>query len=110
MTGAYNREQFEDAYREFNGQIKLANVVIQAYAVASKNRRAMEGLKKMNLMDDQIAIDLGLPNSDKIVCDLSQKLISRQECLDISGHPPEGYDCSGCEHYAATRQILIDNE
>jgi hypothetical protein len=67
----------------------------------------MQGLERMNIMDDQIAIDMGLgdPEIDKVKCPLQDNLITRSECLDYSGHHYE--DCSGCEIGKATKDKLI---
>jgi hypothetical protein len=109
MEGNYDRGQIEDAYREFSGQIKLVNSVVQAYAVSSKNKRAMAALGRMNLLDDQTAIAIGLPASaDYIKCPQQDDvLITREQCLDYSGDTKNG--CSNCPNLATTRKLLVDN-
>ena len=93
--------------REFEGQIKLINTVVSAYGIASKNKRAMVGLERMNLMDDTTAIDLmlGDPEVDKVKCPEHDDLITRQECLDYSGKHYE--ECKGCEVGLATKNKLL---
>jgi hypothetical protein len=106
MNGKYNRDQMQDANREFSDQIKLINAVIQAYGVASKNKRASISMEKMNLLDDHTAIDLGLPAAgDTVKCPDKDTLITREDCLDYSG---DNDDCRGCEHFAKSRELLLD--
>lgn len=107
MTGDFRAEVISAAQREFEGQIKLLNAVINAFAIQSKNRRVMDGLNKMNLMDDSSAIDLclGDPNADKVKCPYHDSLITRAECLDYSGHHYD--DCKGCEIGRDTKKILL---
>ena len=107
MKGVFQLEQISAAQREFEGQIKLINAVVSAFGIASKNKRALVGLERMNLMDETTAIDLGLgdPEIDKVKCPIHEELITRSECLDYSGHHYE--DCSGCEIGKATKDKLI---
>lgn len=107
MKGNYDKDAISAAQREFEGQIKLANVVIQAFAVASKNKRAMIGLERMNLMDEHTAVDLGLgdPEADKVKCPIVEKLIARGDCLEYSGSHYE--ECRGCEVGKATKEKLL---
>lgn len=107
MKGSFKLEQISAAQREFEGQIKLINAVVSAYGIASKNKRALVGLERMNLMDDSTAIDLmlGDPEVDKVKCPCHTDLITRAECLDYSGHHHE--DCDGCEVGLATKDKLI---
>lgn len=44
--------ELSTAQREFEGQIKLVNAVVSAFAVASKNNRAKSNLVKMNILDE----------------------------------------------------------
>jgi len=93
--------------RECEIQVKTLNSIASFYGIASKNKRTMQGLERMNIMDDQIAIDMGLgdPEIDKVKCPLQENLITRSECLDYSGHHYE--ECSGCEIGKATKDKLI---
>jgi len=106
MKGGFMHEEIAAAQREFEGQIKLINAVISAFGIASKNKRALSGLRNMNLMDDETAIDLllGDPEMDKIKCPEHDNLISRAECLDYSGSNYE--QCSGCDIGAETKARL----
>lgn len=107
MKGGFRLDEVSAAQREFEGQIKLINAVVSAYGIASKNKRALVGLERMNLMDETTAIDLmlGDPEVDKVKCPEHDKLITRQECLDYSG---SHYDvCSGCEIGRATKDKLL---
>ena len=110
MSGQFRPEEIAAAQREFEGQIKLANVVISAFSIASKNKRAMIGLQRMNIMDETTAIDLllGDPEVDKVKCPEKNTLILRQECLDYSGTHFE--ECRGCEIGIATKNLLLRKE
>ena len=107
--GQFNLEQVSAAQREFEGQIKLINSVVQAFGIASKNKRAMTGLERMNLMDDTTAIDLmlGDPEVDKVKCPHQINLITRAECLDYSGEAKHMEDCQGCEIGIDTKNKLM---
>jgi len=107
MVGGLKLEQIASAQREFEGQIKLINAVVSAFGIASKNKRAMTGLERMNLMDDTTAVDLmlGDPETDKVKCSEHDNLITRQECLDYSGDHVD--DCSGCEIGKITKDKLL---
>lgn len=107
MKGEFKLDEVSAAQREFEGQIKLINSIVSAFGIASKNKRALVGLEKMNIMDDHTAIDLGLgdPEVDKVKCPDMNKLIARGECLDYSGDHPE--ECAGCEVGLATKDKLL---
>jgi len=100
-------ETISAAQREFEGQIKTINATVAMYAVMSKNKRAIAGLDKMNIMDDTTAIDLmlGDPETDKVKCPLKDDLITRAECLDYSGSNMD--DCRGCEIGRSTKAKLL---
>jgi len=106
MKGVFRLDEIAAAQREFEGQIKLINAVVSAYGIASKNKRALTGLERMNLMDGTTAIDLmlGDPEVDKVKCPLQPDLITRQECLDYAGSHYE--ECKGCEIGLATYRLL----
>jgi hypothetical protein len=93
--------------RECEIQIKTLNSIASFYGIASKNERTMKGLERMNIMDDQIAIDMGLgdPEVDKVKCPEHDDLITREECLDFSGHNHE--ICGGCEIGQKTKRTLL---
>jgi hypothetical protein len=107
--GTLNLDVIASAQREFEGHIKLINAVVSAYGISSKNKRALAGLERMNLMDDTTAIDLmlGDPETDKVKCPEKEELITRAECLDYSGSHP---DCSGCEIGQATKRKLLPEQ
>jgi hypothetical protein len=110
MKGGFKLDEVAAAQREFEGQIKLINAVVSAFGIASKNKRALDGLNKMNIMDDTTAIDLllGDPEVDKVKCPEQNTLITRAECLDYSGSHYE--ECKGCEIGKATKSKLIPED
>ena len=105
--GTYPLELVAAEQREFEGQIKLINTIIQAHAVIAKSKRAEAALRKMNIMDEENAVDLGLndPETEKVKCPSQNKVIHRADCLDYSG---SHYDeCSGCEIGVTTKAMLL---
>lgn len=109
MRGDYVVDQIASAQREFEGQIKLLNAVVSAFAVQSKNKRAKKDLQNMNLIETTTAVDmmLGDPEVDKVKCPLTGRLITRCDCLDYSG---DHYDeCKGCEIGGETKEMLLEN-
>ena len=108
MKGDFRLDEVAAAQREFEGQIKLINAVVSAYGIASKNKRALAGLERMNLLDDTTAIDveLGDPEIDKVKCPLQDELITRADCIDYSGK--HSFDeCLGCEIGIETKEKLL---
>lgn len=105
MNGKYKQDQIAAAQREFEGQIKLINAVVSAYAISSKNKRALAGLSKMNIMDDSEAIlfsDQPAENENIKCPELG--IITRQACLDRSGSNEHYADCRGCETGSESRR------
>ena len=109
QKGKYDRESIDLLQKEAKIQLGAVNSAISAYAIAWKNKRAIAGLNRMNLMDTNSAVDLvlGDPADDKLKCIAKgDELITRSECLDYSGSHTE--DCRGCEQNAITKKILLD--
>jgi len=90
-----------------NSQIKILNVIVNMYAINSKNKRALDSFNRMNLIDHNTAVDLGLgdPADDKIKCQERNSLITRADCLDFSGTHYE--ECGGCSYFESTRKLLL---
>ena len=109
MNGDCKQDEIAAAQREFEGQIKLVNAVVSAFGIASKNKRALVGLERMNIMDETTAIDLGLGDKeiDKVKCPYHDTLITRSECLDYSGEARHSDECRGCETGLATKEMLL---
>lgn len=92
-----------------NVQVKILNSVVQMHTSEAKNKRAMRNFERMNLMDGTTAIDLllGDPEVDKVKCPLFGKIITRAECLDLSGTAENVDHCSKCEIGIATKERLL---
>jgi hypothetical protein len=107
MAGECSLSEMTVAQREFEGQIKLVNAVVNAFGIASKNKRAMKGLERMNIMDQTTSVDLmlGDPEMDKVKCPINDKLISREGCLDYSGS--HFNECNGCDIGSSTKDALL---
>lgn len=108
MKGEFKLEQVSAAQREFEGQIKLINAIISAFGIASKNKRALTSLDRMNIMDDNTAVDLGLgvKEEDKIKCPLNEGIITKGECLDFSGTQREEF-CNSCDIGGEAKKVLL---
>jgi len=108
MKGNANLTELSSAQREFEGQIKLVNAVVNAFAIQSKNKRAMAGLEKMNILDANTAVDmmLGDPELDKVKCPANDKIITRAECLDFSGDR-KFEECEGCDVGVDNKRRLL---
>ena len=107
MKGEFQTDAVASAQREFEGQIKLVNAVVNAFGIASKNKRAMKGLERMNIMDQTTSVDLmlGDPEVDKVKCPIKDGLITRSDCLDYSGDHFE--DCKNCDIGSETKRVLL---
>src|SRR4030042_3308854 len=90
-----------------NAAHKWANFALEAYAVESKNRRVLKDLHKMNILDGDTAIQIGVcPANDAIKCSGKEgKIITREECLDYSGTHVD--DCRSCEQFPISRRVLL---
>lgn len=108
ISGSFKLDEMAAAQREFEGQIKLINAVVSAFGMASKNKRAMNGLANMNIMDETTAVDLmlGDQEADKVKCPEHDHLITRAECLEFSGESKNHDVCIGCEIGKATKDLL----
>jgi len=109
MKGSFQDREIFAAQREFEGQVKLINSVVAMFGIQSKNKRAMDALNKMNLIDETTAIDmmLGDPEADKVKCPFHKELMTRADCLDYSGKVENVDDCRGCEIGEATKNMLL---
>jgi len=104
-VGEMTTEQVQAFVSLVNASHKWANMVLQAYAIESKNKRVMKGLERNNILDDHTAFSLGLPGEDAVLCPEVDKLIKREECLDYSGSHAK--ECEGCEHFGKTRKLIL---
>ena len=109
MKGSFKLDQITAAQREFEGQIKLINGIVSAFGIASKNKRAMIGLERMNIMDETTAIDfmLGDPEVDKVKYSCHDDLITRSHCLSYSGEAKHYDECKGCEIGTKTKDLIL---
>ena len=109
MAGGFNLEEMSAAQKEMELQVKTINAVINACAIASKNKRALAGLERMNIMDDSTAIDLmlGDKEDDSVKCPAQDKLITRHDCLDYSGETAHQDECRGCTIGLKNKQMLL---
>jgi len=109
MKGGFDIGQISTGQRETEIQLKILNCVITAYSVDSKNKRALKGMEKMNILDGSTAIDLGLgdPELDKVKCPNDGSLITRADCLGYSGTSENIEECKSCENFSINRRMLL---
>ena len=107
--GEDTRKDIELAQQECEKQLKAMNVVVNAYAIHSKNQRTLKGLERMGLMDENTALEIGIGNIelDYIKCPLQVRPITRRECLDRSGKAENLDDCKGCDLYDINRDLVL---
>lgn len=86
-----------------NAAHKWANLALQAFAVESKNRRVMKSLGKMNIMDEDTAVEIGAIGDGKVKCEAQGTLVSKDECLDYWG----SQHCMGCDTGRAAKDLLL---
>jgi len=68
-------------------------------------------MDKMNLLDENTAVDLGLGDLevDKLKCP-EKGIITRDECLSVSGEKKNHDVCKECGNFGITRQLLLDEK
>lgn len=89
---------------------KRAKLMLNAFSMVVKNGRTLNRIIKSNLIGDLEAVDT-IPdvNGQKIICILGEdKIITRQECLDLSGQKDNYEVCQECEHSRVTKGLLLD--
>jgi hypothetical protein len=96
-------------YSQLEKRMKLW---IMTEIAMSTHKSASIRILASNLIGNLVAIDIGGdPQMEKVACSLNgQKIILRQECLDISGHKKNYEICKECMNFAITRQLLLQEE
>lgn len=51
MKGGFDKEKIMAAQKEFEGQVKMVNSVVQAYGIAAKYGKKMDVLEDMNIIE-----------------------------------------------------------
>ena len=89
---------------------KRAKLMLQAFAIGSKHgQRAFNRVTDANVLGIGGAIDLETDvELDKLFCPDVDKQITRSECLDYSGSTEHIEDCTSCDHFKETRELLKD--
>lgn len=104
-----SHEDLMDRIAVYSQISKRTNQLLQAAGLAMKNGKLLGRLMKMNLLGTDEAIDLGIsPRLEKVICPVEdEKLITREECVDISGKA-ENYDaCLECGNAAVSKDLLL---
>jgi hypothetical protein len=110
-TGRIDMENMNARIRALEVQVKMLNSVINIYAVASKNKRMLTSLGKMNVINETSAVfAIGDPELDKVICPYHDNLITRSECLDESGMAENMERCQGCETGIESKRLILPVE
>ena len=85
---------------------KWSTYAMQKEEMEIKYRHTLKGLKKMNIIDADTALEIpDLPQEAAIRCHLKGgNIIKREECLDYSGAHLD--DCRECDEFSVTRDKL----
>lgn len=108
--GKVTHEQLMDQIAVYSQIEKRAQTLLNSISLAAKyGSSTLRRVINTNIIGNEEAIDLALDyqGNEKVMCEVQEKVISRDECLDFSGNPPEGVNCSGCKHFKITRQKLL---
>lgn len=110
-SGDLKHDALMDKIAIYSQSEKRARLLLDSLALGAKyGNSAARRIINTNLIGNEEAIDLTLGSSgnEKVMCETQDKIISRDECLDYSGNPPKGVDCSGCKNFKITRKLLLD--
>lgn len=81
-----------------------AKMIIQVMRMGSESPKSLNRLIKKNLIGEGSAIQVDV---DYVKCQKQDKIITRDECLDHSEKTQNNAECSLCENFSATRNILL---
>ncbi len=98
-------EFYEIDLKYLTESAKRINSAIAIIVSATKHGRGIKSMADRIQLLDNTAINTGDPNLEMIKCPNNDKLISRAECLDVSGQVEN--HCSGCEHKLETQKRLL---
>lgn len=89
---------------------RRAKLLLQALTIGAKyGARAMKAVHTSNIIGEGSYIDIGMDQeTDKISCPGQKCIITRGECLDLSGDGSNfSNTCAECSHFAVTRNMLL---
>lgn len=91
---------------------KRAKMILQAHAIAAKHGKAtFNRMSKANFISDGDPMELGVDYAEeKIRCPDLEQMITREQCLDLSGEACRHQDCTSCTHYPRTRELLLPED
>ena len=109
--GKITAEQLHAKIEIYSQIEKRAKLMLNAYSLALKNGKLFTRIIKSNMIGDMVAIDTGENfETEKIQCPLEEKIVNRQDCLDLSG-VKKNYDiCKECVNYEISRRLLLPDE
>ena len=86
--------------------------MLQAFATVAKYKRvASSRIIRSNLIGDGTAIDITPEGheQEKVKCKIrGGEIITRAECLDLSGHSENYEICKICENCEVTKDLLLN--
>lgn len=81
------------------------------FAMFKLGKKALKMAEDANLLGENAAIDMGDDDEIEVIkCPAKERLVTRGECLDISGDkcPPD--ECEVCVHKQVTQKKLLPEE
>jgi len=89
---------------------KRMRLMLQAMALAAKHGKPhLTRMVRSNLIGDGTVIDLSPEEleEEKVLCKLSNKHMTRAECIDFSGSKDNFDNCQGCSVGLECKRLLV---
>ena len=108
-AGEVTDEQVQTKIALYSQIEKRARLMLQAFATVAKYKKvASSRIIGSNLIGDGTAIDI-IHEEEKVKCKIrGGDLITRAECLDLSGESENYKACNDCANCEATKEILLN--
>lgn len=110
--GEVTDEQVQTKIALYSQIEKRARLMLQAFATVAKYKRiASSRIISSNLIGDGTAIDITPEDQEKekVKCKIQGGgLITRAECLDLSGLSENYGACKDCENCEVTKDLLLN--
>lgn len=105
-------EQFQAVGSGLSLKLKAARGEASCEMASMKSVKLRNSLKSKRLLANDGTAMGGLSmlslEEERVKCEEKQdKLITRSECLEYSGHKEHIDDCKQCEHFSVTRDLIL---
>lgn len=113
-SGKIPVEEFREVRAAIVEHRKQLTLQLSSIAEALKYARSMhiqKELKHAGLLSSGQIADMSLCEIEQetVLCEMQDKVITRQECLDRSGSQEHFDECKGCEIGIICKKLLISN-